>query len=529
MAAISFNDSNDDAPLHIGQCHVQQEHRWGGVADILFRDLDRLLRDAGKDGGRLGPSVYDTAMVARLAPPVGGPNPALEWLLSQQQLDGGWGSPVFPAGRHLPTLAAVLALRTRNDTRARESCAAGLDFLRTQSKDWETIPDDLPIALELTFPALLADAIRQGVDIAHEPYDQLAQIGRHKRSRIATMPSLRGTPAAYAWEGHGTGLSTELVDAAGSVGGSPSATAAWMAATVGDPRMMRERRAAAEYLRRAADSTGCGVPGVLPHAYPVERFEQTWVMFSVLSAGLFSRSEIRASLSAKLDELAAGARPDGIGYSDVFASDGDDTSCFVAVLREGGRKVDAELVRRFEGKEFFFTYVGERNPSVSTNAHALFALSLFNQDSPRARQFLAGRQRGGRFLEDKWHTSWFYTTHRAILALGHPDHAQSLDRALGALLTHQHEDGGFGSTPRSSCLETAHAYLALRALRNKGLGGEGLRRSMARASKWMLSKYRPFGPDHEPLWIGKELYAAPRVDRATELSALLAAVLERDE
>lgn len=504
----------------------------GRIVDILVRDLDHLLRISGSGGGCLGPSVYDTAMVVRLAPPPEGARPALNWLLEQQHPDGGWGPPHFPAGRDLPTLAAILALRElKDDPGGRAACAAGLAFLRNQASRWSTIPDDLPIALELTFPALVNAAITAGVDISDEPYRVLAAVGDQKRKAITRMPLLAGTPAAYAWEALGLPASAAtLVDAAGSVGTSPSATAAWMSATRDLGANAPARKAAAAYLRRASVSTGAGVPGVVPHAYPVERFEQAWVLFIVLSAGLFTHPGIAESLDVAVQDLASAVRPDGVGYADVFVPDGDDTFCSVAALKGAGRAVDSALIRGFQGENQFFVFRGERNPSPSANAHALYALALFGEDFAPARKFLVSRQSpDGRFLEDKWHTSWLYTTHRAVLALRVDDGDGALTRTLGAILANQRPDGGFGASSSPTSFETAHGLLALRALRDKGLSSAQTTGAMERAYHWMLAHYRPFGPGENALWIGKELYAAPRIDRAAELSALLTMALEAGE
>ncbi|MBD2248543.1 hypothetical protein [Nostoc sp. FACHB-888] len=59
----------------------------------LFTELRSLIADLGKNGGLISPSVYDTAQVLRFYPPATGVEPALEWLLTQQQADGGWGNP----------------------------------------------------------------------------------------------------------------------------------------------------------------------------------------------------------------------------------------------------------------------------------------------------------------------------------------------------------------------------------------------------------------------------------------------------
>lgn len=500
----------------------------GRVVDILVRDLQGLLHDVGRDGGVIGPSVYDTAMVARLAPPKEGPEPAIEWLLSRQQSDGGWCSPRYPIGRDLPTLAAVLALREhRRDVKAREACAAGLAFLREQAGQWTAIPDDLPIALELTLPALVQEAIRQGVDISPEPYRLLAAEGERKRKYILRGPVVRGTPAAHAWEALGLEPTLDVVDEIGSVGTSPASTAAWLSASVSVGALLGARAGAAAYLERAARSTGSGVPGVVPHAFPIPRFEQSWVLLGVLSAGLYSRAELAGPLNGALDDLELAVTPRGVGYADVFVPDGDDTACAVAALKGGGREVSAGLVRLFEGDGHFFVFTGERNPSPSANAHAIYALSLFGEDAPGARRFLVDHQSAdGRFQGDKWHTSWLYTTHRAVLALDPSRDRESLLRARSALCAHQHEDGGLGSTSASTPFETAHGVLALHALAAKGESTDEVAARIERGYRYLLSQYRPFGPPEEPLWIAKEIYSMPRVDRAFELCAMLAVALE---
>src|SRR5690349_7476413 len=119
------------------------------ITDILLTDLRYLVRDLGKDGGLIGPSVYDTAQVLRMAPPAEGVRLALDWLLVQQQPDGGWGDPAVPRTRDLPTLAAVLALHThsRQYPEARAMIQTGLAFLYRQAPHWNgPLPDDIPVA-----------------------------------------------------------------------------------------------------------------------------------------------------------------------------------------------------------------------------------------------------------------------------------------------------------------------------------------------------------------------------------------------
>lgn len=498
----------------------------GRVVDILVRDLQDLLGQVGRDGGRIGPSVYDTAMVARLAPPEGGPEPALDWLLSQQQADGGWCSPRYPIGRDLPTLAAVLALRAlRSDARSREACAAGLAFLRAQSAQWTSIPDDLPIALELTLPALVEEAIRSGVDISPEPYRLLAAEGERKRRYVAKTVLVAGAPVTYAWESLGVEPTADVVDRMGGVGTSPSATAAWWRASSGQPGLHAARETAAGYLRRAAAATGSGIPGVCPVVFPVERFEQSWSALAVVSSGLLGIAPLKAALQAPLASLRAAARDGRWSYSDLFVVDGDDTACSLAVLKAAGFDVDTAGLRSFEASDRFLVHPGERNPSLSANAHALYALSLFGEDSPASRAFLVGRQASdGRFLDEKFHASWLYITHRAILALRPDDEALRAVRA--ALLAQQRADGGFGASAGEDDSETAYGLLSLRELRRKGLGGTDVEAAIERAYHLLTSRYRPFAPGTAPLWIGKELYGMLRVDRVFVLSAMLSTALE---
>lgn len=503
----------------------------GRVVDILVHDLSGLLGEVGHAGGRVSPSVYDTALIARLAPPKEGPEPALDWLLSQQQGDGGWGSPRYPLGRDLPTLAAVLALwELRRDARGRDACAAGLAFLRIQSPQWSSIAEDIPLSLELTLPALVQEAISAGLDVSIEPYRLLTEVGEKKRKRFAQTKVTRATPPSYAWEALDLSASDDLIDEAGSVGTSPAATAAWLSRARRGQVAAALRRDAELYLERAAEATGTGVPGVVPLVFPVDRFEQAWSLLAVLSSGAAASPQVRATAQAIAGDLARGVTPLGMAHTDCFGPDGDDTSCGVAALRLSGHAVTLDCVRRFEGEEHFFTHFGERNPGVSTNAHALYAVSLCGEDSPVAREFLLSRQApDGRFLADKFYASWLYATHRATLALRATEDAAALAKIAVALCDRQHEDGGYGAGPAPTGVETAYGLLALRSLAGKRVRPGELGSRIARARGWLLSHYRPFHRDDTPLWIGKELYAMPRVDRATELAAMLAASLDLEE
>src|SRR5512141_1565765 len=139
--------------------------------DTLLTELRTTIADLGKGGGSISPSVYDPAQVLRLFPPED-PEPAFQWLLAQQKADGGWGAPETPYARDVPTLAAVLALRTYRQTPAiQEVIETGLRFLQQGADKWTELPiDALPIATEVILPYLIEEANTSGFTLDPVPY-----------------------------------------------------------------------------------------------------------------------------------------------------------------------------------------------------------------------------------------------------------------------------------------------------------------------------------------------------------------------
>src|SRR5262245_40145396 len=82
------------------------------ITEMLYGQLRREVTALGTNGGILSPSVYDTAQVLRFSSGANPSWPTVDWLLSQQQPDGGWGDPAIPRTRDIPTLAAMIALST---------------------------------------------------------------------------------------------------------------------------------------------------------------------------------------------------------------------------------------------------------------------------------------------------------------------------------------------------------------------------------------------------------------------------------
>ena len=497
------------------------------MLDLLITDLRHLVSDLGKDGGLTSPSIYDTAQVLRLAPASENTCATLDWLLAQQKADGGWGNPAIPLTRDVPTLATVLAL-SRYENRASNTDSAlqaGLAFLARQAPQWRApLSDDIPSAVELLLPRLLEDAAAAGLNLDQAPYSDLIAFGRRRRQMIARLRPLAGTAAVHSWEAWGSCPDPAVIDGSGGVGHSPAATAAWLHAAGDRPDLADLRVAAERYLVGAATSTGMGVPGVMPNAWPIARTEQATALYGILLAGLIDHPTLNDSIQPILTDLARAITPIGLGTSDYFVTDGDDTAMALACLA-GRRKVSIEPMLHFAIDSHFSTYVGELQPSLSVTAHAIHALALLGKPATKASSYLRERQQAdGSWSGDKWNGSWLYTTCHTLAALLSTDHCD-LESVLTSIRADQRADGGWGLIASSS-EETAYAVMGLLLLARAGeLPADG-RTALKRAAAFLEQRYRPFKEETTAVWLAKEPYRPRRVSRAFEISALLALAIE---
>ncbi len=497
------------------------------MLDLLITDLRHLVSDLGKDGGLTSPSIYDTAQVLLLAPASENACATLGWLLAQQQNDGGWGNPAIPLTRDVPTLATVLALSTYRKRASTYDSAlhAVLAFLERQSHQWRApLSDDIPSAVELLLPRLLEDAAEAGLDVDEEPYSELITLGRRRRQMIARLRPLAGTAAVHSWEAWGSTPDPAVIDGSGGVGHSPAATAAWLRAAEDRPELADMRLGAERYLTGAAASTGIGVPGVMPNAWPIARTEQATALYGILLAGLIDHPTLNDSIQPILTDLALALTPIGLGTSDYFVTDGDDTAMALACLA-GRRKVSIDPMLHFAIDSHFYTYVGELQPSLSVTAHAIHALALLGKPAAHASSYLRDRQHAdGSWSGDKWNSSWLYTTCHTLAALLSTDHCD-LTAVLTSIRAHQRADGGWGLVSSNS-EETAYAVMALLLLARVGeLPTEG-QAALKRAATFLEQRYRPFKEETTAVWLAKEPYRPRRVSRAFEISALLALAME---
>jgi hypothetical protein len=498
------------------------------IVDTLLTDLRSLVADLGKDGGLMSPSLYDTAQVLRLYPSRERRSSAIDWLLVQQRADGGWGHPTGPYARDAPTLAVILALQpyTRHTT-IRRAVQAGLAFLAEHAQLWPvSIPNDIPVAVELLLPRLLDEATALGLAVPHAPYAALVQLGKQRRQKIMQMQPGAGTAPVYSWEAWGTLPDPALLDATGGVGHSPAATAAWLAAAAGNPALEAEIQRAEQYLIHAAAATHPQIPGVFPTAWPITRYEQVFAWYALLVAGLIQHPAIHDIIRPQIAELARVLPPTGLGFTDFFRADGDDTAAAIAVLQATGYAPDLAMLRQFSDGQHFCTYPRELQASITTTARAIHALAMAGENVSRWQAFLLDSQQpDGRWTGDKWNSSWVYTTWHALLALKNSRHAASMHAAGNALIRYQHADGGWGMGRTATSVETAYGVLALCTLLAHGMRSTALQHAVRRGYQWLLQAYRPATLPCDPCWINKELYCPPRIDRAFILSAMLAVAL----
>ncbi|MFL5807702.1 MAG: prenyltransferase/squalene oxidase repeat-containing protein [Roseiflexaceae bacterium] len=503
----------------------------GSSVEVLLTDLRYLIGDLGKDGGLIGPSIYDTAQVIRFAPPAQGVEPALDWLLAQQQPDGGWGDPSVPLARDIPTLAALLALHMYTTSKAaHDAILSGLLFLQRQSAQWQMpLPDDIPLAAEFVLPALVKQAQQQGFALDAAPYARLRTLGDKRRQMIAQLQLHPGTAPMHSWEAWGQRPDVRLLDGADSIGHSPAATAAWLYATRGRTELDDARARTQCYLDRAMLSTGVDIPGVQPTVWPYERNEQSVSMFAVMLAGLLDHPALHEVVRAQLDDMWRGLRPEGQGISDHFTTDGDITAMDFAILATAGYRPDPAVLRRYIVGDSCLTYPNEMQRSLSATTHAAHALAILDDDpTPLLKYLYTRRTDDGRLLGDKWHASWLYLTGHALHALIEAGQIPEALSILQALIDHQHDDGSWSVTAAVG-EETAYAVLGLLAFQRRGSLPDHGWQALRRAERWLLHNYRPLTEEYGACWAAKEMYRPRRIARTIEVSATLACVLAQDE
>jgi halimadienyl-diphosphate synthase len=494
---------------------------------------DLLASLVAQPWGQLSPSEYETARVVSYVPWLTGQTGRVEYLLAGQRPDGAWGGPDGYA--LVPTLSVVeafLALLARADpaecpTVRRDlvahSVARGLDALWLLLHDPAgiTLPDTP--AIEIIVPVLVEtvnDHLARSGPVHWRAGARLPQPPGVNPETVrlirARLDAGAGVPAKFlhSLEVFGTTGPVRPVGP-GTIGASPAATAWWLAQRPPGGTAASAR----DYLEAVAARHGGPVPSVVP----VTAFERAWVLSGLFRAGIpvAVPDSLVTGLAAALGETGAAGGPG-------LPVDADTTSVALLTLRRLGRHVDLECLWAYETDSHFCTWPGERTASVTTNAHVLEAFGQHVEDGAgapdrysrsmhRIADWLSGQQGTEGSWTDKWHSSPFYATTCATLALhryADGAGAPAVRRAVDWVLSTQDGAGAWGRWGGTT-EETAYA---LQILLIAGRPDDpAIARAVTRGYRYLSENGPRLDP---PLWHDKDLYQPIAVVRAAVLGAL---------
>lgn len=482
----------------------------------IRQEIYDLLQQIGD--GRMMPTAYDTAWVARLAEidePIG--KQALDWIRAHQLEDGSWGAnePYYHHDRAISTLAAVNVLAQQGDSQDQIRLAQAKGALKKALGGLDSDPAGETIGFEMIAPTLVNEAHSLGI-IDHQATKAIEHLAPKRSAKLAVLPDgmiNRFVTVAFSSEMAGFDGQHlldigELQESNGSVGTSPSATVYFtLYVRRGDSKALN-------YLREVT------VDGTAPDVEPFEVFELAWALWNLMLTDVVE-DELLLLCQPHLDSLEVAWEPGrGVGHTiDYTLKEGDDTSVSYEVLTHFGRAVDLEAVLNYEHVYYYRCFELESTPSISTNIHVLGALRESGRDKnhpsvQKVLNFLKNVRTNEAFWFDKWHASPYYATGHSIIACA--DYANDLvDNAISWILRTQNSDGSWGYyTPTAE--ETAYCLQSL--VTWKRCGHHVPSGILKRATEWL---FRHRNPPYPPLWIGKCLYCPELVVRSAILSALV--------
>lgn len=525
-----------------------------GAVDVTAAAGQLVAGLMARPWGEVSCSVYETGRLVTLAPWLLGHAERVGYLLAEQREDGGWGG--GPEGyRLVPTLSATEALLAE----LRSGVAAGADSssltravvgglgwlsrwlgdpgdraLGSVADAAGTLPD-MP-AIELIVPALVAlinERLRElretGPAGADLPVTRLGLPSGMSDTKITMIRAALESGVAvpekllHALEVAGDAAGSAPAvhpTAAGTVGASPAAAAAWL----------RGRAAADDPfhpVRRHLEAVARRYGGPVPVGLPITLFERSWVLSWLARAGV--PFEVPPEM---IVDLRTAIGPVGTSTGAGLPPDADTTSVVLYALALLGAPLEPESLLAYEADTCFHTWPGEEGFSTSVNAHVLDAFGQYVARYPEAgpryaksinklTHLLLEHQKPDGSWSDRWHASPYYATASCVLALeefGSPDSPAAVRRAVGWVLDTQRADGSWGlwSGTRE---ETAYA---LQILLKTGsmIGPEPDPRCVEAAARGYLFLVGSADQvEDPPLWHDKDLYLPVAVVRAAVLAS----------
>ncbi len=507
----------------VQQLDAPSPKRRSPLRDQFTEELRALLAEPML--GAVDATAYDTAWVARVPDRDDDGRPAfpsaLDWLLANQRPDGSWGASLeYHHDRLQSTLRAALSLAYWQRRQGHRRWTERIEVARKATLRHAVLLSRDPyetIGFELVFPTLLAEARELGLSLPLDAFDAVHQMRADKLASIpANLIYTPRTTLAFSAEFLGAQMNAAkmapVLDAQGSLGCSPSATACYLTVNPSD-------RAAHAYLARVL----AGGDGGASAFAPIDIYERAWVLYNAMliwpdaSAIAPAIAPVVASLRREMERKGGAAPSEHFPLTDL-----DDTAMVARILMWAGVPCELDLIKPFEEATHFRCYAHERNPSISGHVHLVELLTHLSPSGEQARmldkavRYLDGARTDGTFWFDKWHASPYYTTGHAIIALG--DRPELSEGATRWIERTQRPDGSWGHYGKGTAEETAYCVQALAFQRRLGHPVDA--GAVERGAAFLDRSSERRSQAYTPLWIGKTLYTPPVVVHSTVLGAL---------
>ncbi|XP_054816671.1 ent-copalyl diphosphate synthase 5-like [Prosopis cineraria] len=365
----------------------------------------RLESDEGEQS--ISASAYHTALMALVEDVNGSGAPqfpeSLQWIIDNQLPDGSWGdADIFVAyDRLLCTLASVIALTHYNvhPHKARK----GLEFFKKNVKCLETENrEHMTCGFEVILPTLLQWAKTLNVDLPDD-FPALQEIFARRDAKLKRIPmeALHSVPTTLLFSLEAIpGLQWKKLRRVRSKDGSylfcPSSTAFAFTQSK-DPHCLN-------YLNNVAHNF---INGGVPDFYPVEFFEQLWIVDRLERLGI--ARYFQPKIKEILDYVHRNWNERGIGWTkDSELPDLDDTSMGFRLLRLNGYDVSADVFKTFEKDGEFCCLPGQTDEGATVMFNFYRATqvqfpgeTILDEGNNFATNFLSEKRAANQIL-DKW-------------------------------------------------------------------------------------------------------------------------------